>query len=154
MKYCEKTISDVTRKNDEIIRIIYDNMLKTRSKEDVVYRPLTRFKHLDIVYNGGTDFSAIYPEAKVGDYLVSDANILKGRDSWVNKQPLITITSIDGEKVNYMVSSEYVDGDIPVTDTISLGDKKKYSYSKNCVATIYDEDYDYTIEREIEIECK
>lgn len=116
-------------------------------------KPILLFK---ILYSG-FDYEYIIDcelEAKVGDYLVSDANILKGRDSWVNKQPLITITSIDGEKVNYMVSSEYVDGDIPVTDTISLGDKKKYSYSKNCVATIYDEDYDYTIEREIEIECK
>ena len=106
---------------------------------------------------GGFDYEYIIDcelEAKAGDYLISDANILKGRDSWVNKHPLITITSVDDEKVNYLIPSEYVEGDFSVADTISLGEKKKYSYNKNCVATIYDEDYDYTIEREIEIECK
>ena len=46
----------------------------------------------------------------MGDYLISDANILKDRDSWVNKQPMITITSVDDEKVNCLISSEYVDG--------------------------------------------
>ena len=62
---------------------------------------------------GGFDYEYIIDcelEAKAGDYLISDANILKGRDSWVNKQPMITITSVDDEKVNCLISSECVDG--------------------------------------------
>lgn len=69
MKYCEKTISDVTRNNGEILRTVYDHMLKTRKKDEVKYRPITMFEHLNVIYNSGTDFSKIYPEAKPGDYI-------------------------------------------------------------------------------------
>lgn len=46
-----------------------------------------------------------------------------------------------------------VEDNFPVSDYITSGETKKYSYCKECTATIYDEDYDYTIEREMMIEC-
>lgn len=90
-------------------------------------------------------------EPKVGEYLISDANIIKGKDNWVLKYPLITITSVENDKINFVVPSEYVEGNSSVLDSISVGEKKEYSYSHDTVATIYDEDYDYTIERRLEI---
>ncbi len=69
MKYCEKSIRDVKTTNAEIIRAIYDNMLKNRKRDEVVYRPLTIFENLHMIYNSGTDFSKIYPDAQVGDYV-------------------------------------------------------------------------------------
>ncbi len=69
MKYCEKSIRDVASTNAEILRRIYDHMLKTRKKDDVVYRPFTIFENLNMIYNSGTDFSKIYPDANAGDYV-------------------------------------------------------------------------------------
>lgn len=66
----------------------------------------------------------------------------------------VTITAVDDEKVSYLISSDYVDCSFPVSDSIASGEKKKYSYTKDAVAKVYDEEYDYTIENSIEIECK
>ena len=91
-------------------------------------------------------------EAKVGEYILEDKTIVPLKNNSKEK-PLITITSVDNERVSYVVSSEFVEGNFPVSDSITSGEKKEYSYCKECTATIYDEDYDYTIEREMMIEC-
>lgn len=67
---------------------------------------------------------------------------------------MFTIKSVDTKKIEYLVSGKFVEGNSSVFDTIASGEKKEYSYSRDCVATIYDEDYDYTIKNEIVIECK
>lgn len=93
-------------------------------------------------------------EAKVGKYIISDAEIVKGKKSWVYEYPLITITSVEDDKVDYVIPGEYVEGDFPVMGTIFIGETKEYSCVINATNTIYDEDYDYTIERALEIECE
>ena len=97
-----------------------------------------------------------FMKAKIGEYIVSDKTLVKFDK--VNYKyptlPMFTIKSVDTEKIEYLVSSEFVEGNSSLFDTITPGEKKKYSYSRDCVATIYDEDYDYTIKNEIVIECK
>ena len=95
-------------------------------------------------------------KAKIGEYIVSDKTFVKFNKANYKYPtlPMFTIKSVDTEKVEYLVSSEFVEGNSSVFDTITPGEKKKYSYSRDCVATIYDEDYDYTIKNEIVIECK
>ena len=68
--------------------------------------------------------------------------------------PIITINSVDAEKVEYVVSGEFVEGKSPVPEIVTIGDKKEYHYSMDATATIYDEDYDYTIEGRLVVECK
>lgn len=107
------------------------------------------------VYRSGFDYNkraTCLMEAKVGEYILEDKTIVPLKNNSKEK-PLITITSVDNERVSYVVSSEFVEGNFPVSDSITSGEKKEYSYCKECTATIYDEDYDYTIEREIMIEC-
>ena len=68
--------------------------------------------------------------------------------------PIITINSVDAEKVEYVVSSEFYKEKSPVSEIVTPGDKKEYHYSMDATATIYDEDYDYTIEGRLVVECK
>ena len=95
-------------------------------------------------------------KAEVGKYILSEKTLVE-----MNKQkfrfpptPVITIDSVESDKVSYVVSNEFVEGNSPVADKISSGEKKEYSYSMEGTATIYDEEYDYTIENEMVIECR
>ncbi len=69
MRYCEKSIRDAANNNAEILRKVYDNMLKTRGKDEVIFRPFTHSETVDVIYNRGIDFAKIYPDANVGDYV-------------------------------------------------------------------------------------
>lgn len=93
-------------------------------------------------------------KAKTGEYIVSE-KVLVEYDKANYKYPplpMLTIKSVDSEKVEYLVSSEFVEGNSSVFDFVTSGEKKEYYYSMDCVATIYDEDYDYKIKRRLEIE--
>ena len=56
--------------------------------------------------------------------------------------------------VSYKVKPEFNPGSVEITDTIRRGESKKYMVSKDGVATIYDEDYDYILESRLEISCR
>ena len=129
-----------------------DNLLMNTVKKSETSVPIL----LISAYRSGFDYNqraTCLMEAKIGEYILEDKVIVLLKNNSKEK-PLITITSVDDEKVTYVVSSEFVEGNSSVADTISFGEKKEYSYCKECTATIYDEEYDYTIEREMVIECK
>jgi len=109
------------------------------------------------IHSAGFDYNrwamCMLPLEK-GEYTLGGARKLRCEKGWKDSHPLITITSVDEDKMSFVVPSHYVDGNDSVLDSISSGEKKKYSCSRDCVATIYDEDYDYTIKNEIVIECK
>lgn len=108
------------------------------------------------VHSSGFDYNKsadCLMKAKVGKFTLSDRKIVE-LDDERRQRPIITITAVDDEKVSYLISSDYVDSSFPVSDSIVSGEKKKYSYTKDAVAKVYDEEYDYTIENSIEIECK
>lgn len=69
MKYFEKSVKDVCTTNEEILRKIYDNMIKTRSRADVEYRPYTHNKYIiPDMYLPGIDFKTIFDDFEDGDY--------------------------------------------------------------------------------------
>ena len=111
------------------------------------------------VHKSGFDYNnsaTCMMKAKVGEYLmIGNELVEKDKQNLIYPpEPIITINTVDAEKVEYVVSSEFVEGKSPVSDVIAAGEKKEYSYSIETTNTIYDEDYDYTIERVLEIECK
>ena len=95
-------------------------------------------------------------KAKVGEYLMIGNELVEKEKQNLTYPPLpiITINSVDAEKVEYVVSGEFVEGKSPVPEIVTIGDKKEYHYSMDATATIYDEDYDYTIEGRLVVECK
>jgi len=86
MKYCERSIRDEERSNEQILRKIYDHMLERRQKGEVLYRPFTYFKQLDVIHKAGTDFSEIFVDYKPGDYvfLTFDADGLFEKEMTIN----------------------------------------------------------------------
>lgn len=108
------------------------------------------------VFKSGLDYNkraSCLMEAEVDEYIMANKIIVKC-DKGSREIPILTITSVDDEKMSYVVSSDYVEGNSSVVDTIYSGEKKKYSCCIECTARIYDDEYDYTIEREIIIEYK
>ncbi len=69
MQYCDHSIKEVASSNEQILRIVYENMLKLRRKSRVIYRPFTYFPQLDVIHKAGADFRQIFPEHRDGDYV-------------------------------------------------------------------------------------
>ena len=69
MKYCEKSIRETTASNAEILKTIYSNMMKTRGRAEVEYRPHTDNPYmLNDIYLPGIDFTALFDSFEDGDF--------------------------------------------------------------------------------------
>ena len=91
---------------------------------------------------------------KTGMNLYENAATLRRDSSFDMEDAGIEILEVGPDSVSYKVKPEFISGSVEITDTIRRGESKKYAVSKDGVATIYDEDYDYTIERRLEISCR
>jgi hypothetical protein len=90
---------------------------------------------------------------KPGINLYENAATLRRDSSFDMEDAGIEILEVGPDSVSYKVKPEFNPGSVEITDTIRRGESKKFTVSKDCVATIYDEDYDYTIECRLEICC-
>ena len=68
MKYCDKSIHKSCFSNEQILRKIYENMIKTRQPGQLKYRALTQNEYLYDVYLPGVDFTQLFQQFEDGDY--------------------------------------------------------------------------------------
>ncbi len=109
------------------------------------------------IYHSGFDYSRRIVgliEAKVGEYTLEDALPVLRDKGFDDSEPLITILSVEGGVVKYAVSSSYSEGNSPIVGTVAVDERVEHKHLMKCVATIYDDDYDYEIIRKIDIKCK
>lgn len=108
-------------------------------------------------FDKGFDFShgaTFLVMTKVGDIKNSDAILLKQGYRFDPDETLIKVIEINGDSVTYEVDKLYFDDKESHIDTIRRGEKKSYKSERDACATIYDEDYDYTIVHEMTIVCR
>lgn len=109
------------------------------------------------VEHSGFDYNRsaiVLLHAEVGEFTMENVSILNGTKKWRNNQVLITITDISEGRVKYIVPADFAEGDSPAYGSIERGEKAEYGFSQDATATIYDEEYDYTITGSIVIECR
>ena len=66
----------------------------------------------------------------------------------------IEILDVTEDTVRYLVKAEFTKDRKDFEDSIRRGETKKYERSVERTATIYDDDYDYTVDDCLEISCK
>lgn len=121
----------------------------------VIDSPDTLVLHITVGHSG-LDYNRIATVlliAKEGEYKMDDVSIIKGTKEWRRNQQFITITDIKDDCVKFIIPSDFVEGDSPYYGRIARGEKVELGFSRECVATIYDEDYDYTIAGTFVMEC-
>ena len=91
--------------------------------------------------------------AKQGTIRYENAATLRKDSSFNMRDAFIDIVEVTSDSVTYTVKGDFTADSKAFNDTIRRGETKKYEDSRDCTATIYDEDYDYTIESWIEIVC-
>jgi len=89
-----------------------------------------------------------------GMNLFENAATIKRDSSFDMKDAGIEILKAGADSVSYKVKPQFTPDSREITDTVRRGESKKYMVSKDGVATIYDEDYDYTLEESLEISCR
>ena len=110
------------------------------------------------VHRHGFDYSQTMTcmlKVKKGPKRLSDMTYLSG-DRFSGSPadaPTITILDFDHDSVNYEVAGRYFDDFQPRQDTISRGETKEYEHETKETATIYDDDYDYTICARMTVVC-
>ncbi|MBQ2499664.1 MAG: hypothetical protein II523_06600, partial [Bacteroidales bacterium] len=75
------------------------------------------------------------------------------KDSSFNMKQSFNIIGVTPDSVTFEVKSDFTPDNKAFNDTIRRGETKKYEYSHDATATIYDDDYDYTIESRLEIKA-
>lgn len=73
------------------------------------------------------------------------------RDSTFSTNQGIEITDVTADSVSFKVRGVFTKDSKEITDTLRRGESRLYADSHEASATIYDEDYDYTIEDSLEI---
>ena len=73
------------------------------------------------------------------------------RDSTFSTDQGIEITDVTADSVSFKVRGVFTKGSKEITDTLRRGESRLYADSHEASATIYDEDYDYTIEDSLEV---
>jgi hypothetical protein len=91
--------------------------------------------------------------AEQGTMRYENAATLRKDSSFNMRDAYIDIVEVTSDSVTYTVKGDFTADSKAFNDTIRRGETKKYEDSRDCTATIYDEDYDYTIESWIEIVC-
>lgn len=73
------------------------------------------------------------------------------RDSTFSTNQGIEITEVTADSVSFKVRGVFTKDSNEITDTLRRGESKRYEDSHKATATIYDEDYDYTVEDSLEV---
>ena len=66
----------------------------------------------------------------------------------------IEILELTADSVSYIVRGCFMSDSKEIIDTIHRGETKEYVDERKCTATIYGDDYDYTIDDSLKIICK
>ena len=107
-------------------------------------------------YRHGFDYSQTMLcllKAKEGPKQTEDLTYLSGDRFSPSDKAAITILAVDHDSVSYEVPGKYFDDFQPRQDTIRRGETKDYKHETKETATIYDDDYDYTICAQMTIDC-
>jgi len=83
----------------------------------------------------------------------SDVTYLSGDRFSESENTIITILSFDHDSVTYEVAGRYFEDFQPRQDTICRGETKDYHHETEKTATIYDDDYDYTVCDQLTMTC-
>jgi hypothetical protein len=73
------------------------------------------------------------------------------RDSDFGTKQGLEITEVTPGSVSFVVESQFMKDRKGITDTLRRGESRLYADSHKACATIYDEDYDYTVEDSLEV---
>lgn len=92
--------------------------------------------------------------AKVGQMDYEQAAVIHKDQDFPMKGACLNIIEVTSDSVTYEVKAKFTKGTNPFNDTIHKGETKDYQFYKNSTATIYDEDYDYSIESRLTVICK
>ncbi len=106
------------------------------------------------IHHAGFDYNrtAIYLlPCQVGSYQLTDGVNLMSDRGFKGSEPLIDILSVEDGVVRYCVDGKYGDDESPIEGTITKGQSVVHRSADETVATIYDDDHDYEIVREIKI---
>lgn len=79
-----------------VIKTVLEHALMTRPKEEVYYRPFQKCEHIKYkrtLSSQVVDLNLMYPSAQVGDGVISDFNIVCGRDEdiYLNVSPNVQV---------------------------------------------------------------
>lgn len=107
--------------------------------------------HKGFDYSYGASFLVM---TKKGNIKNEDAILLQQGYRFDPNEVLIKVLEITDDSVTYEIDKLYFNDHENHVDTIHRGEKKSYKSEKDARATIYDENYDYTIEHEMTIVCK
>ena len=102
-------------------------------------------------YSHGTSFLVM---TRVGDIKNSDAVLLQQGYRFDPNETLIKILEITDDSLTYEIDKLYFEDRTSHVDTIRRGEKKSYRNERTAYATIYDEEYDYTVAHEFTIVCR
>ena len=91
---------------------------------------------------------------KKGLVLYEDAVILRKDSSFDMAHTGLELISVTDDSITFVVGASFTKDSKPIEVTIHRGESVRYEDSKDCTATIYDEDYDYTIESYLEVSWK
>ena len=89
-----------------------------------------------------------------GTMCYENAAVIEKDNSFQMSKGSLKIIEVTSDSVTYEVKSDFAPGYKSFNDTIRRGESKEYQNSKDCVATIYDEDYDYSIESRLYVTCR
>ena len=103
--------------------------------------------HSGFDYNNTGTF--LFPAAE-GKVYYEDA-VTIARDSSFSTKGFFEIAEVTEDTVSFIVKGQFVTGGNGFTDTLRRGESRRYENSHAATATIYDEDYDYTIENYLEV---
>ena len=86
-----------------------------------------------------------------GEHTIGDSLPILCDKGFKDSEPLIEILGVENGVVEYIVDGIYSDNRAMQVGRVAPGETVKHAYRKKATATIYDEDHDYEIVREIEI---
>lgn len=108
-------------------------------------------------HHSGFDYSQtasfLLPVTEVGYMHYADAMTLRKDSSFHMNDSGLNILAITNDSVTFEVKSVFFADNKAQEITIHRGESLQFKDSHRATATIYDEDYDYTIEDSLEVKC-
>jgi hypothetical protein len=107
--------------------------------------------HSGFDYNQTGTF--LFPSAEVGYTHYADAMTISKDSSFNMKGSGINIMAVTPDSVTIEVKAKFFADNTAQQVTIHRGESLQFKDARRSTATIYDEDYDYTIEDSLEVKC-
>ena len=97
----------------------------------------------------------VYVLPEVLEKVGVSSNVLKRMEELVTDDGKgIDILELTADSVSYIVRGCFMSDSKEIIDTIHRGETKEYEDERKCTATIYGDDYDYTIDDRLKIICR